>query len=119
MASYKELLESEMQASEEFTHRNFGLKIGDEFPDMVRELVSSDKISVRLLLSLLMGAMMGNKVGESLKDGDRASAGRAVLNNLTIFETPLALFYWGVQVGRKMERESASVLQNIESSDGH
>ena len=30
------------------------------------------------------------------------------------FETPLAMLYWGIQVGRRMERESAQALSEME-----
>jgi hypothetical protein len=111
MTTYKEMLESEINSSERFTRDNFGLKIGDDFPEIVRELCQSETVSRRLLIGLLMGALLGKGITADLKSSD---IGNAILNNVDAFETPLALFYWGVQVGRKSEREQSNTLAGID-----
>jgi len=110
MKSYVQLLEDEIHSSKQFTQQNFGLKVGDGFPEMVREIVGSKEVSAQLLVNLMMVGLCGKDVADSLKRTDGRSSELAVagLENSLGFETPLSMFYWGVQVGRKMEKEVAS-----------
>jgi hypothetical protein len=39
--------------------------------------------------------------------------GRLIMRNLKAFETTLAMLYWGVQMGRRMEREAAQQLARM------
>ena len=40
-----------------------------------------------------------------------------ILKNIVAFDTPLALLYWGIQIGRKMERESAAALSAFDRGE--
>lgn len=113
MASIKEMLEAEQAASQKFTQRNFGLKVGDGFPEVAREFASS-KLAPQLVLNLVMGGMLGKGVVEDIPKTADAPWDDAILNHLAIFETPLAMLYWGIQIGRKLEREESQVLKRIE-----
>lgn len=110
MNAIKDLLESEIAASEEFSKLNFGLKVGDGFPEMVREIAKSEKLSMQLIIGILMVGVGGGKgVADSMAsipDGQKPNFEETILRNLSTFEIPLSLFYWGIQVGQKMERES-------------
>ena len=114
---YKQLLEAEMEASDRFTKENFGLQVGDGFPELVREVAKSEKVNMRLIVGLLMGGLSGKEFTESLKpkpDGDKPDFSAAILKNFSAFDTPLAFLYWGIQIGRKMERESAAALNALD-----
>jgi hypothetical protein len=113
--SYLKMLEDEMKASDQFTRENFGLQVGDGYPELVREIVKSDTISARLLLGLVLSGMCGKEVVKSMKEvGDKRDLGNAIVKNLPAFDTPLAFLYWGIQIGRKMERESAGMLDSLD-----
>lgn len=115
--TYTELLESEMESSERFTKENFGLQVGDGFPEMVREVLKSDKVAMKLIFGMILQNLSGKGIADSFKDlpeGTKPDFGQVVLKNVGAFDTPLALLYWGIQVGRKMERESAKQLNSLE-----
>lgn len=116
MATYRELLESEIKASDAFTKANFGMKVGDGFPEMVRELVNSEPLAMRLFINLAAAVLLGKQAVKdiNIESGRSPDYSTAILNNIEAFETPLAMFYWGVQIGRKMERDSAAALRNME-----
>ena len=115
--TYLKMLDEEITASDKFTRENFGLQVGDGFPEMVREVLKSEKLSMRLLLGLLTTGLSGKEIAESMREmpsGQKPDFGNVILNNLTAFEAPLALLYWGIQIGRKMESESAAALNSLD-----
>lgn len=116
MQSIKQMLEFEMEQSEKFTKRNFGLKVGDGFPELVREIAESDKVATRLVISLVMGAMMGKGIAESMPKDKNESWSPVIMDNLSVFENPLSLLYWGIQIGRKMERDEEKSLRKMGDS---
>lgn len=99
------MVEAEMMASKKFTEENFGLKVGDGFPELVREIAKSDKLTISLFMNVVLGALMGKDMAEDAKvpEGQKPDFGAVILKHLTIFEGPLSLLYWGIEVGRKME----------------
>jgi hypothetical protein len=118
--SINELLEREMSASEEFTKSNFGLKVGDDFPELAREICRGGKLPLRLIIGVVMGALMGKSLAEemaALPRDQRAKLdmGPIVLRNIELFELPLSLLYWGIQIGRKTEREEVGAMQRMEN----
>jgi hypothetical protein len=118
--NYLNMLEDEMKASEEFTKENFGLQVGDGFPELVRETTKSDKVAMKLILGLMMGSLSGKEFAESLKpkiDGAKPDWGAAIVKNFTAFDTPFSFLYWGIQIGRKMERESATALKALDEGN--
>jgi len=117
--NYAKMLDSEIENSDRFTKENFGLRVGDGFPEMVREIVKSEKLPPWLIIGLVMGGLCGKGIAESLKDspsGEKADFGQVILNNVSVFDTPLAMLYWGIQIGRKLERESAAFIDAMEKS---
>lgn len=40
--------------------------------------------------------------------------GSVILQNINIFNMPLSMLYWGIQIGRKLEQESARSLAELE-----
>lgn len=114
--SYAERLQEQMRASNEFTRKNFGLKVGDGFPELVRELAKDTSASGYLIAHLALTALTTPKIAENIdKSGDNPFT-HAILENLVCFEAPLAMFYWGVQIGRQLEREEIEALKRM--SDG-
>ena len=119
--NYVQLLESEMDASAHFTKENFGLQVGDGFPELVREVVKSEKLSARLMVGLVLGSLSGRDLAESMKSevagGQKPDMSKVILKNISAFDTPLAMLYWGIQIGRKMERESAAALSAFDRGE--
>jgi hypothetical protein len=115
----KAMLDEEIVASGEFTKRNFGLQVGDGYPEIVREIVKSNRVTGHLMVMLLGAALGGRGVSEDLsrlraQGGENLDMSRTILDNIEVFTAPLEFFYWGMQVGRKLERQEAAMLQNME-----
>ncbi len=117
--NYLQFLESEMDASDHFTKENFGLQVGDGFPELVREVVKSEKLAARLMIGLVLASMSGSKLAESMKAevpyGQKLDMSKVILENISAFDTSLAMLYWGIQIGRKMERESVEALKGMDT----
>lgn len=113
MPSIKEMLEAEQAASKKFTNENFGLKVGDGFPDVVREFAAS-KLAPHLVIALVMSALMGKSVVDDIPKEQDGKWDDVILKHLAVFEAPLSMLYWGIQIGRKLEREESAALKRLE-----
>lgn len=111
--SYAERLQEQMRASNEFTKENFGLKVGDGFPELVRELASDTKVSGYLVAHLAMATVSTGGLADKLEKGNDNPFTEAILGNLVCFEAPLAMLYWGIQIGRQLEREEVEALKRM------
>lgn len=111
------MLEEEMERSTQFTRDNFGLKVGDTFPDVVRSVAASENIGMKLMINVVMGAMMGKSMTEDMPTAPGPSGkldfSPLILKYLNAFELPISLLYWGIQIGRRMEREESEVLDKL------
>ena len=120
-AQIKTMLEEEIEASGEYSRRNFGLSTGEDFREMVEEAVKSRKVTANLILNTLMVGLAGPKLAEWMKANETASKdadallSNAILSNLTAFKGPLEFLYWGIQIGRKLARQEAETLKTLET----
>jgi hypothetical protein len=48
------MLEQQMKRSEVFSKQNFGLECGSDFPEVVRDCLSSVDVCVKLLMNYIM-----------------------------------------------------------------
>ena len=117
----RNMLDEEIVASGDFTRQNFGLQVGDGYPEIVREVVKSSRVSGHLMVMLLASALCGKDVAESLaqmKDANKSEhedrMAKTILDHFEVFNTPLEFFYWGMQVGRKLERQESAMLRDME-----
>ena len=113
-----QMLDEEMKVSEEFSRRNFGLHVGDEFPEMVREVAKSEKLGASLMIGMLMGSICGKEIAESMKSqgNGKLDWSRIILDNVSTFEPSLSLLYWGIQIGRKLERNQTTTITKLEQN---
>lgn len=102
-----EMLTEQMSSSEKFTQDNFGLKVGDTYPELVRECVASDKVQRFLFAHFLMSQLVAIKVLDKIDPGNLA----AFASSPEIFDLPMAMLYWGIEIGRRLEREQAAALK--------
>jgi hypothetical protein len=58
--TYAKMLEEEIAASEKFTKENFGLRLGDGYPEMARELAASKRASMKLVANITRITKEGN-----------------------------------------------------------
>lgn len=123
--TYAKMLEEEIAASEKFTKENFGLRLGDGYPEMARELAASKRASMKLVANITRIILNLDEVGASIAALPSPDYGRdggdqtpdlslVILDNQGAFEPMLSMFYWGIQVGRRMEREQAAALKAMD-----
>lgn len=111
----KEMLETEIESSERFTQDNFGLKVGDGFPELVREIAMSNKVAMKMVIGMIMTSMtIGKDITEDFPKEKDGSWAPVILKHLSIFEQPLSLLYWGIQIGRRLQKEESESLNKME-----
>ena len=117
MKTVVELLKEEIKESNNYSKSNFGASVGEDFPEIVKEVVQEEEVNMHLMMGVLFAAMGGKELGESVKDakGDKDVMTKAILKNLPTFQEPLSFLYWGIKVGRKLERQEAEVLSKLEN----
>jgi hypothetical protein len=123
MQQIRTMLEEQIKASNQFTQDNFGLLTGDGYPEIVRELMKSSTVSGLLMLMLVAVGLSGRTIatemaahrGTSQKEKEEAFA-KIILGNLQAFNIPFEFFYWGLQIGRKLEHEESETLRSIEKN---
>jgi hypothetical protein len=108
-----EMLEREIKRSEEFSRQNFGLEGGSDFPEIAREVLSSEKMSTKLFMNFMMMTLGAKNVADKLamKVDDMKSIARC---EPLIYKNALEFFYWGIQVGRELEKQNSHTLQKLE-----
>ena len=107
----KEILEEVIKESDAYPKKNFGQMVGEGFSDFAKEATSSESLCMHLMLGLLFAGMMGKDVTESLakmKDKSQAMS-PVILENMTVFSTPLSMLYWGIEIGKRLEKENQEV----------
>jgi len=114
------MLETQMETSKEFTSLNFGLAIGDDFPEMVKEVIKSDKVAASLLCNLLLVGLTAPSIGKSLQPSLSNPDGHphlpdVILKHFDTFKPQLEFLYWGIQIGRQLERQQTETLKGLES----
>jgi hypothetical protein len=118
----KSMLEAEMKVSDEFSNRNFGLSVGDDFREIVEEALQSRKIAATLAVNTLVAALGAPKLGTWMQanaagQNEDDYVGKAILANFEAFKVPMEFLYWGIQVGRKLAQEETDALKKLETAD--
>lgn len=115
-----EMLKSEMNASEEFSKENFGLKFGDGFRELAMELIEDNHILMYTVSKTLFGMMNFGAFKEFLQAHSEsplaptAMLRQAVRKNPCVVEDQISMLYFGIQIGRKLAAQEAAALQAME-----
>lgn len=115
MPRIKELLKEQIKMSNEFSQKNFGLLMGDGFPEMVKEMFHSTTACSVLLGGLVKTVLFFNPRKMAERPTDSPESQEAfMMDNIDVFRSQLDMFYWGIQIGRRLEREEAAAMKSIE-----
>ena len=108
------MLEEQMNKSDDFTDHNFGLKLGSDYPELAREILESNRVAGVCLAKWVTSKF--EELSEAKKMLLESSTGPAafVRQMPGIYEHPLSFFYWGLQVGRELERREQSALAAVD-----
>lgn len=115
------MLKAEMKASDVFYEQNKGHIVGHDFAQMCAEILYSDTIASMLINQASATALHFDEIGASLaaiaQTGDlKGKIGSVVQENHVLFDASLAMFYWGMRIGRQLERELLEKMQEVEQS---
>lgn len=104
----------EINRSSDFTRHNFGMPVGDDFPELCRELLKDDRLAKRIAELWLVDRVMvmGSQLEEMATLGPLGSIRKYPNLAKSFFE----FLYWGIRIGRQMEREEKQVLDSIAAS---
>ena len=107
-----ELLAQEMETSKQFANENFGTKIGSDYGPIVLECIDNERVRVAILMSFIKNSFSAKGVAEAVP-ANADQLPNFIRRTPAIYQTPAEFFYWGIQVGRKLEREQAAALSQI------
>lgn len=112
-----DMLEEEMGKSIKYTEKNFGSMIGDGFPELVTEVSTSSTVAMQLVAGMALTSLTCGALAEPLKNmprDDRTAIGRVVRDNAALFQSPLGMLYWGIEIGKRLGKEQAESERQIE-----
>jgi hypothetical protein len=110
-----EMLVQQMEASQDFTKKNFGLAVGSAYPEIVRECLADERVALKLFMNAIRISLSGSKIYEALQNDEKESKGPSnmVSAEPIFYEAGMEFFYWGLQIGRMLEREEARALNAL------
>jgi hypothetical protein len=117
------LLRNAINDSEDFSHHNFGLAVGEDFREMVEGVIEDSRVTAKLFCGVLIASLGGESFAKSLKNDlpqnekDDGPLKRAILSNAQIFQPQMEFLYWGIQVGRKMAQAEMEALKKLEENE--
>lgn len=114
MKTIADRLLEEIERSSEFTRRNYGLKLGSDFPEMSRELIGNRR-TVEQLASLWLFEQVEqrNTLRRIAATGRSMDQATLIVDFPETVETLFSFLYWGIQIGRHLEQEQAAALCSI------
>jgi hypothetical protein len=107
-------LEEQMKQSAEFTRHNFGLQLGSDYPEIVREVLKSEKVCAEIAKNWFVGALQSGEILKGFRGGP-AGMMSDISGEPRVYSEAMNFLYWGIQVGRALERESAEALRKMEA----
>lgn len=114
----KELLEEQMKIADDFPRANFGLKVGHDFPDIARAVLTSEVVCTDLLFDFVMTSIKSAEVSRSVGHIGSFDAIKVVGKNPILYELALKYLYFGIQIGRLQEKQVSEALQSIAKGEG-
>lgn len=103
MSKLAEMLGEEIQKSREFPEKNFGLKVGAGYPELVRTALESKDIKLEILMGVLMSQLsLPRKEEFSSPERSDAELIDSIAGKSGVYEMPLKFLFWGIAIGRRM-----------------
>jgi len=121
MQDIKDLLKAEIEKSNVYSKRNFGLITGDGFREMVEDLLKSKGFTMFLLTAYMTNIMGTSDLAEWAKNSGKLGSEITIdglrdmiRDNIDTFRPLLEMLYWGINIGRKLERDEQDTLRQME-----
>lgn len=117
MKTIAEMLKEEVKRSTDYSKVNFGAQGGDDFPEVARSIMNeaAGTLIANFAVDMVKQSLPGSL--ERLMDMMKKDmpGHLIVTENRAMFHTYLLMTYWGIQIGRRLEREQAEVLRSMET----
>jgi hypothetical protein len=112
-----ELVKEEMKKSLDFPAKNFGLKVGEDWPSFVKEILEckeiQEQVAIGALMVTLSSVAFNNKLKEYGHPPNPSDTFYDMVHDANIYESPLSMLYWGIKVGKRLaEIEMLNSLNN-------
>jgi len=111
-----EMLKQEVKKTSEFRSKNYSTALGDDYPEVVNEVIdgAGDFLIAQMAIDLMRSSMVSpERMLKQMNDGLPYQI--IVKDNQKFFEIQLQMLYWGIQIGRRLEREQQEVLRKMET----
>jgi hypothetical protein len=104
MANVVELIEQQVKKSREFPSDHFGLKVGQDWPDFVKKVLTSKDVKTEVTLNFIMTMFAGPSISKKIEASSKEDTGvlERMAEDPLLYETPLKFLYWGMQVGKQL-----------------
>lgn len=125
MKTYANRLKDKRAESSKFTTDNFGLKLGNDYPQIATELLKDDAFISDALMSTLFtiisadrlkAAIEKNGIDDVSEKPERFKLENVIRDSPFSYENLLKYLYWGIQIGRDLGHEQAQTLAKLEAS---
>lgn len=103
-------LVAQIQKSNEYSKKNFGAAVGEDFPPMCRELIQSKQVALTIIVDYLELMLSQGDVKDSMKDHNEMLKNgpfKFIEDQPVIYKHVMEFFYYGLQIGRELEREAS------------
>ena len=116
----REMLKEEIRKSEKYAETHYGQMCGEDYPEMCEELTKSSSINQLLLMGIIrciagitkvQKYVTEHPVPETRRDLAEFVKGQIVNGSIQPF---LDMFYWGMKIGARREREEMEALKGVE-----
>lgn len=104
MANVNELLKGQIESSRNFPQQNFGLKVGKDWPEFVKDMLAGKETKQELVIAFMMSTLQAQTVFKRSENApaDDPTFMDKLAEEPGVYETPLKFLYWGIQIGKQM-----------------
>jgi hypothetical protein len=113
------MLEEQMKRSAEFSSQNFGLQCGSDFPEVARDLLANEHVAIVIFTNTVRLMLSTKTVAESMKKASMGtpSPTEMVKGEPLFYQASVEFFYWGLQVGRELEKQQTEALATLKENN--
>lgn len=107
------MLEEEIKRSETYAEDNFGAPMGSDWAEITREILANEPACVSIFARFMAAMLSKTEIAEKMKIVKEGSIPELLVKMPKIYINAAEFFYWGIQIGRRLEREQAAMLKNL------
>jgi hypothetical protein len=121
MKNVLDMLLEEMKRSDDFKSEHYGAIGGEDYPDIADQVLNNHRGATLLMMAFMKSTSgipkMACYMQEHGMDGETLESGEVVAkfmrDNFDTFRPWLDMLYWGIKIGRKLEREDGKIDETL------